>query len=187
MRPARCAVTGIVSLASEHLRLSYLCSKLLFMSLMVESEVAVDELIAAVEAANRTQARVIAAARAVAVATPVRAYAAEEVAAALSLTTAAARLLVETSCELIEDYPDVFAAVACGRLTPDRARLFGDVLRSLDRITAHEVAAAVLPTAHEMTPSRLRRVLLARAMAADPLLAAKRRDQGVADRRVDHG
>src|SRR6185436_1927553 len=63
----------------------------------------------------------------------------------------------------------------------------GDVLRSLDRATAHEVAAAVLPTAHEMTPAKLRRVLLARAMAADPLLAAKRREQGIAARRVDHG
>ena len=145
---------------------------------------AVEELVAQGRVVARAQAGLLELVLQVADAAPDPRYAADEVAFALTWTRAAADAQEDLARQLIHGLPDVFTALRNGDIDLPKARVFADVLQTLDPIVARQVAAQVLPAASGKTTAQLRAMLHRRALAADPEHARKRRAEGVRERRV---
>lgn len=144
----------------------------------------VEDLVRQAQRVSCEQARLLTCIRAVAKATPVVEFAADEVAFALTWTRKAAEAQVALAIQLLDHMPEVFAALGTGVIDLPKARVFAEVLQPLDPAVAREVAAQVLPVAGEKTTAQIRARLHRRALAADPSSAAKRRERALADRRV---
>jgi hypothetical protein len=106
-----------------------------------------------------------------------------EIAAALHISRRAATRLLDHS-GLLRRLPDVRAAQLRGRITWEKAEIFGDELAALTGEQAREIAARVLPGAEEMTPEQLRRLLRHLAEQADPDASRERRKKARKDTAV---
>src|SRR5688572_23390947 len=144
----------------------------------------VDRLVAANRAAASAQARVLGLVLEVVNAAPDPRYGVDEVAFALSWTNQAAAAQEGLARQLIDGLPEVFHALAEGRIDLPKARAFADTLEDLDPSVAQQVAGQVLPVAGEKTTAQLRDRLHRRALAADPEHARKRRERAQTERRV---
>ncbi len=107
-------------------------------------------------------------------------HVADEVAAALAWTGAAARQLVEDAARLA-DLPEVHAALCAGRIDWRRSVVFGDELAGIGPHDAARIAAQVLPDAERMTTSQIRRALRRAVADLDPDAAARRKADGAAE------
>src|SRR5688500_14931840 len=144
----------------------------------------VDRLVAANRAAAVGQARVLRLVLEVVNAAPDPRYGVDEVAFALSWSNQAAAAQEGLARQLIDGLPEVFHALAEGRIDLPKARAFADTLEDLDPSVAQQVAGQVLPVAGDKTTSQLRDRLHRRALAADPEHARKRRRRAQTERRV---
>jgi hypothetical protein len=106
-----------------------------------------------------------------------------EIAAALHISRRAATSLLDHS-GLLRRLPDVRAAQLKGRITWDKAKIFGDELAGLTGEQAQQVAARVLPEAEGMTPEELRRELYCLVHLTDPGAARDRRKKARKDTAV---
>jgi hypothetical protein len=109
----------------------------------------------------------------------------DEIAAALTLTGHAARLLLTDAAGLAR-LPGVHAALSAGAIDPAKAQVFTGELSALrDDHTATVIAGTVLPDAPGLTTGQLRARLRRLILAADPEAAGRRKtdaqnDAGVA-------
>jgi hypothetical protein len=106
-----------------------------------------------------------------------------EIAAALHISRRAATRLLDHS-GLLRRLPDVRAAQLRGRITWEKAEIFGDELAGLTGEQAREIAARVLPGAEAMTPGELRRLLRLLVGQADPDAVRDRRKKARKDTAV---
>jgi hypothetical protein len=144
----------------------------------------VERLVTASRAAAVAQARLLELVLEVVNAAPDPRFGVDEVAFALSWTGRAAATHEALARQLIDGLPDVFGALAEGRIDLPKARVFADALEGLDRAVARRVAAQVLPLAGDRTTAQLRNRLHRRALAADPEHAQRRRKRAQKERRV---
>jgi hypothetical protein len=107
----------------------------------------------------------------------------DEVAAALALTGRAAGRLLQVSLGLAR-LPEVFAALAAGRIDWVKAGLFTDYLSGLPDEDAAEIAVAVLDGADRKTSGQLRAMLMRGVLAYDPDAAQRRREAARKDASV---
>lgn len=99
----------------------------------------------------------------------------DELALVLNCSRSFAAGVLSDAYVLVERMPAVWAACAAGELDWFRARVFADVLgHTSDAVTA-AVVPAVLPAAAGLSSGRLRRRLVAAAIAADEQFAERRR------------
>jgi hypothetical protein len=106
-----------------------------------------------------------------------------ELAAALHISRRPATRLLDHS-GLLRRLPDVRAAQVRGRITWEKAEIFGDELAALTGEQAREIAAKVLPVAEAMTPEELRRLLRRLVGQADPGAVRSRRKKARKDTSV---
>jgi Domain of unknown function (DUF222) len=110
----------------------------------------------------------------------------DEVAAALTLTGLSAIRLVDTSSAITRRLPDVYAALAGGRIDWARARVFADELSALDDDeTARRIVADRLPDTPVNTTGQLRARLQRDVMDFDPAAAQARRELGRREARIE--
>jgi hypothetical protein len=107
----------------------------------------------------------------------------DEVAAALVLTGQAASQLAADAAGLAR-LPRVHAALAAGELDWRRAVVFTCELAALGDHDASQVADKVLPRAHRLTTSQIRRLLRRAVLDRDPEAAARRAVDAAADAEV---
>lgn len=107
----------------------------------------------------------------------------QELALVLNCSPTFAAGVLADAYALVERMPAVWAACGEGRLDWFRARVFADVLGHASDQVLDVVVAAVLPEAAELSSGRLRRRLVAAAVAADEEFAERRRIE--AERRAD--
>jgi hypothetical protein len=106
-----------------------------------------------------------------------------EIAAALHIQRRPATSLLDHS-GLLRRLPDVRAAQVRGRITWEKAEIFGDELAALTAEQAQEIAAKVLPVAEAMTPEELRRLLRLLVEQTDPDAVRSRRKKARKDTAV---
>ena len=99
----------------------------------------------------------------------------DELAMVLNCSRSFASGVLADAWVLTERMPAVWAACAAGRLDWWRARVFADVLGTAGDEVVATVVPALLPTAAGMSSGRLRRRLVAAAIAADEEFAERRR------------
>ncbi|WP_116451797.1 HNH endonuclease signature motif containing protein [Blastococcus litoris] len=107
----------------------------------------------------------------------------DEVALVLNCSRRFAAGVLADAYELVERMPAVQAACAAGELDWWRARVFTDVLGPASDEVVAAVVPAVLPEAAGLSSGRLRRRLVAAAVAADEEFAERRRME--AERRAE--
>jgi hypothetical protein len=153
---------------------------------------AVDALVECGRLAAQAQARLLAAMVAVAdrtvgVGVGVRSgFDADEVAFALHLPRMIAQREVVLGRDLIRRLPAVFGALSSGVIDLARARVFSDLLATVDDDgLARALADEFLPPAEEWTSSQLRSRLQRAILAADPDAAGQRYERSVTERRVE--
>src|SRR5262245_9791909 len=144
----------------------------------------VDLLVEQSRVVAREQARLLSLVHQVVVASPDPRFGIDEVAFALTWSQQAAAAQHHLAVTLIDDLPEVFAALSGGHIDLPKARVFADVLELLKPDVARQVAAEVLPVAPGKTTGQLRDRLHRRALAADPAHARRRRERAVKERRV---
>ena len=110
--------------------------------------------------------------------------AASEVRAALTMTRRAADATLELALQLVDDYPEVWAALREGRISLAKARIICDQTMNLDSETRGQVAALVLETAPGLTTGQLRARLARLVITVDPDGAADRYRTGLEERRI---
>lgn len=108
----------------------------------------------------------------------------DEVAAALSISRAAAVHYVIFALAATTRLPALTAALAAGRLDLPRARAVVEETEVLDTDTAREVCDRLLPAAMGMSPARFTRALTEAVLAADPAAAAARHAKAVKSSKV---
>ncbi len=108
----------------------------------------------------------------------------EELAAALTLTSRAAGVVLARACGIAR-LPQVAAALAAGRIDYPRAAEFADQLIMLDDRQARQAAAGVLDEAGVMTTTQIRHALRRRVAAIDPEALRKRREAARKEARVE--
>ena len=145
---------------------------------------AVDRLAEQVRVVARAQGELVRLIHEVVQVTPVREFAAFEIAAASAQSRFAAEHEVRLAEELCVRLPAVLAALCAGDLGLRHAQVFADVLSSLDGDVAERVAAEVLPKSRGRTCGKLRDMLRRRALAADPAFTKARRQRAHAVRSV---
>ena len=133
---------------------------------------AVEELIAQSRVVARAQARLLELVLQVVDAAPDPRFGVDEVAFALTWTRAAADAQEDLARQLIHGLPEVFAALRAGDIDLPKARVFADVLQTLDPRWRSGSPAQVLPVAPAKTTAQLRAMLHRRALAADPSMPA---------------
>ncbi len=133
---------------------------------------------------SQLQASYLADLLAVAEATPEAEFAAFEVAAALTLTRQAATMQLALAADIVRRLPEVHAAMCRGDLDLAKARVFSDVLSTLEGPVARRVVASILPVAPSLTTGQLRARLEKLVIEHDPDGAARRHRVRVAGRRV---
>ncbi|TQN41283.1 hypothetical protein FHU33_0646 [Blastococcus colisei] len=99
----------------------------------------------------------------------------DELALVLNTSRVFAAAVLTDAWLLTERMPAVHAARVAGELDPYRARLFADVLGPASDEVIAAVVPAVLPEAARLSAGRLRRRLIAAAVAADEEFAEQRR------------
>ncbi|MGY2083808.1 DUF222 domain-containing protein [Blastococcus sp. SYSU DS0539] len=107
----------------------------------------------------------------------------QELAMVLNCSPTFAAGVLSDAYVLVERMPAVWQACGKGRLDWYRARVFADVLGPASDPVVAAVVAAVLPEAAQLSSGRLRRRLVAAAIAADEEFAEQRRIE--AERRAD--
>lgn len=107
-----------------------------------------------------------------------------EVAAALHLTRRAAESQVDHALTLRDELPQVWQALAEGRIDLRRAKVIDRETRHLDRPLARQIADRVLETASELTTGQLRARIKRLAIQADPDDAQQRYTVTLKERRV---
>ncbi|WP_020521707.1 HNH endonuclease signature motif containing protein [Catelliglobosispora koreensis] len=148
------------------------------------SAAAVDRLAEQVRVVARAQGELVRLVHEVVQETPVREFAAFEIAAASAQSRFAAEHEVRLAAELCVRLPAVLAALCAGELGLRHAQVFADVLSSLDGEVAERVAAEVLPKSRGRTCGQLRDMLRGKALAADPAFTTARRQRAHAVRSV---
>jgi hypothetical protein len=114
-------------------------------------------------------------------------YAADEIRFALTLTRRAADTLLGTAYQLVERLPAAHGALRSGRIDLSKARVLDEETAALPAPTARHVVGLVLPVAGGLTTGQLRARLRRLVIAADPDAAARRHQQALGRRRVEHG
>jgi hypothetical protein len=107
-------------------------------------------------------------------------HAGDEVAAALTLTSRSATLLMADARGL-ETMPAVHELLATGQIDLPRARVFTGELGWLSPADARQIADQILPDAPRMTTSQLRRALHRAVLAFDPGAAEARKKTAAQD------
>lgn len=107
----------------------------------------------------------------------------DELALVLNCSRPFASSVLADAWVLTERMPAVHATVARGALDPWRARVFAEVLGAASDEVITAVVPAVLPEAARLSSGKLRRRLIAAAVAADEEFAEQRRIE--AERRVE--
>ncbi len=121
---------------------------------------------------------------AVADATAVAEFASYEISASLTWTRQCATNQLALAADSVRRLPGVHAAMACGDLDLAKAKVFSDLLSTLDDDVARAVAATILPCAPSLTTGQLRARLRKLIIEADPDGAAQRHARRVRERRV---
>jgi hypothetical protein len=137
------------------------------------------ELAAAAELAARRRAQVAAGAD-----EHLAQHVADELAAALTMTSRGADLLVDFAQALV-GLPATAAALARGDIDRARAAVIADETGCLSQLHARAVDAVLGPAARAMTTGQLRAEARRLALAADPAAADRRRQQGLKEARVE--
>jgi Domain of unknown function (DUF222)/HNH endonuclease len=114
-------------------------------------------------------------------------FAADEIRWALTLTRRAADALLGTAYQLVERVPAVHAALRSGAIDLPKARVLDDETAGLAQETARRVVDQALPIAGELTTGQLRARLRKLVITADPEAAARRHQEALTRRRVEHG
>lgn len=109
-----------------------------------------------------------------------------EIAAALTLTSRAASVLVERAT-LLRQLPATFGALASGRIDMPKALVIITGLTGQDPALARQIEAQVIGAFPAQTTGRLRAVLHAAVIAADPHGAEKRREAEEQRARIERG
>ncbi|HLI37238.1 MAG TPA: HNH endonuclease signature motif containing protein [Streptosporangiaceae bacterium] len=109
-----------------------------------------------------------------------------EIAAALTLTRAAADALADRAQALC-GLPGTAAALAAGDIDMPRALVIVNGVCGQDPALARRVEAAVLPAAPAQTTGQLRAAVHRALLAADPAAAERRREEEERHARVEHG
>ncbi|RBY83088.1 HNH endonuclease, partial [Blastococcus sp. TF02A-30] len=107
----------------------------------------------------------------------------DELAVVLNCSRVFAAGVLADAHQLVERMPAVWRGCADGELDWFRARVFADVLADASGEVLGVVVPAVLPAAAGLSSGRLRKRLVAAAIAADEEFAERRREQ--AQRRAD--
>ncbi|RBY84626.1 HNH endonuclease, partial [Blastococcus sp. TF02A-30] len=107
----------------------------------------------------------------------------DELALVLNCSRVFADGVLADAHQLVERMPAVWRACADGELDWFRARVFADVLADASGAVLGVVVPALLPAAAGLSSGRLRKRLVAAAIAADEEFAERRREQ--AQRRAD--
>jgi Domain of unknown function (DUF222) len=95
-------------------------------------------------------------------------FAADEIAAELGLSTRRASGLISDALDLRHRLPGVLAALSAGRVEAWRAHLVARGTRELSRAQAADVEVELLPELASVTTSRVRKLVEAACIAADP-------------------
>jgi hypothetical protein len=114
-------------------------------------------------------------------------FAADEIRFALTLTRRAADALMGIAGALIERIPAAHVALRSGAIDLAKARVLDDETAALPESTARQIVDLVLPGAGELTTGQLRVRLRRLVIAADPAAAARRHQEALTRRRVEHG
>jgi hypothetical protein len=137
------------------------------------------ELAAAAELAARRQAQVAAGAD-----EHLAEHVADELAAALTMTSRGADLLVDFA-QALAGLPATAAALARGDIDRARAAVIADETGCLSQLHARAIDAVLGPAARTMTTGQLRAEARRLALAVDPAAADRRRQQGLQEARVE--
>ncbi|GLY78086.1 hypothetical protein Airi01_063530 [Actinoallomurus iriomotensis] len=109
----------------------------------------------------------------------------DEVAEALTLTSASADGLVRFATELTERLPGTFAALASGRIDYLKARTMWHGIDQVDDRLASTVEKMVLPKAPEQTTGQIRAKIRRLIKRLDPQAADRRREEAETHRAVE--
>src|SRR5579875_678988 len=105
-----------------------------------------------------------------------REYVADELAAALTLTSRAAQDQRDLAWQLANVLPATLTALAMGRIDLAKARVIATGTAELDPGHAAAVEAAVLPKAPDQTTGQLRAAVARAVLSADPSAATRQRE-----------
>lgn len=111
-------------------------------------------------------------------------FAADEIAAALTLTRVSANRQVSLAWELGHRLPATRAALSTGAIDLPKARTIADAASTLDPVAAHDVELAALERASDQTTGQLRARTARLAARVDPYAAARRHEKARRQRRV---
>lgn len=110
----------------------------------------------------------------------------DEIALTLTLTRRAAELACDLAGALV-GHPQVWRALADGRIDLARAKVMCTAVEQLDSDTANSILDAVLEEAEGLTTGQLKNRLRKLLFEHDPEAAEKRYRKGVKERRVEKG
>ncbi|WP_434080416.1 DUF222 domain-containing protein [Sanguibacter sp. Z1732] len=108
---------------------------------------------------------------------------AEELAARLRITTAAADRMLNRAAAL-DDYAEVHFALLGGEIDLPKAEVFIDATRTLPDAQARAIHRTLLPEAPDLTSGQLRHRLRAAVLAVDADLAQERHEEAATQRHV---
>lgn len=111
-------------------------------------------------------------------------FAADEIAAALTLTRVSANRQLSLAWELGHRLPATKAALSTGAIDLPKARTIADAASTLDSAAAHDVELAALERAPAQTTGQLRARTARLAARADPHAAARRHEKARRERRI---
>jgi len=111
-------------------------------------------------------------------------YAADEIAAALTLTRRAAHTQLDLALSLKDRLADVWSKFSSGLVDVAKIRVLDDQLGHLPAETVATVTAQILEGAPEMTTGQLRARLARLVMKADPQGEAVQYQAGIEDRKI---
>lgn len=111
-------------------------------------------------------------------------FAADEIAAALTLTRPAADRQLALATELADRLPATLAALSAGEIDLPKARTLADATTTLDPDSAHQVEQSALERAPAQTTGQLRARAARLAARTDPHAVARRHEKARRQRRV---
>ncbi|MBV9795294.1 MAG: DUF222 domain-containing protein [Actinobacteria bacterium] len=113
-------------------------------------------------------------------------FIADEMAAALRLSTRTADAYLDLALDLATRLPRTATALREGSIDHLKARLISEATRILTDEQARAVEAQILPRAGQQTPGQLRAAAARAVLTADPEAATRRREEAQKDPRVRH-
>ena len=111
-------------------------------------------------------------------------YSAGQAGFELTWSPSYARSQLHLARALIDDLPNVYAALLAGLIDTAKAAAFTDLLHDLDLETARSIAGRVLPKAPDLALGTLRERLRYHAKKANPDAARRQYQRGVTNRQV---